>query len=141
VNWDDANAFCRRLTDAIRRGSYPYSARLPRVSEWDEVAPRTIAEIPPTAWLKAPNRKGPRPVTRSGAPGELVDLVGNVSEWMEDDADMAESGAVPGGPFPKAIRGGSYMHEMESALTRDERLPPQDPDLKVGFRIVLVPDS
>ena len=122
IDYADAVAYCLWT-----------GARLPKVSEWEQIAygapssSRRAAEGDVT-WARS---NGPRPVgTRSAdrTLAGLLDLAANVSEWVhpprEPGFDLA----------PGLLKGGSFL---EPLLPLNRRFHPEDlPPQSAGFRVV-----
>lgn len=87
VSWNEANEFCKRLTEAERKaGRMPpgYSYRLPTAAEFEQLAKGTSDAVlagTEIYWHTQP--VGSLPANPSG----LYDIVGNVWEWTDDWAD------------------------------------------------------
>jgi len=75
---------------------------------------------------------GARPDDRS--PAGVVDLAGNVSEWVSDAID---DGSASGPPY-RVIRGGSFADEADALTSANQRaLPPASAHVSIGFRCAL----
>lgn len=154
VSWEDANEFCRLLSDREGR-----SYRLPTEAEW-EWACRNAGR----RWWKGefhPAGNGldeeavgrhldfpvtPYPVgSRSPNDGGIHDMLGNVAEWCADvfaDDGFATAAFVdPKGPvegLKRVVRGGSFK-DNESDFFKRASLLPTEKRPYVGFRVVLEP--
>jgi len=159
VSWNDAVAYCRRLTDRERRsGRLPsgYVYRLPTEAEWEYAAKgagRTQEleyagsnSLDEVAWHENNSEGKSHPVGQK-KPNELglYDMSGNVLEWCHDtyDAGYYAQGpsSDPSGPISQdlpVLRGGSWWHYPPDcrAAGRHNSVP----DLRIyyiGFRVVL----
>lgn len=163
VNWDDAQAFCKWLTEKEAKETLisGYRYRLPTDLEWSAAAmlsgeaggtpadrDRKIVGIypwgatwpPPVGAGNYENRisydrfENTAPVA-SFLPNAngIYDLGGNVWEWCEDYAD--------GGQKSRAVRGGSWDGYDIGMLATSARKAMAQSERKndVGFRIVLAP--
>jgi serine/threonine protein kinase/formylglycine-generating enzyme required for sulfatase activity len=136
VTWEDAEAFCRKLTEAEEK-STGRRYRLPTSEEW-EYACRAGTQtefyhgnrsdhLIEYAWISGNAQASPQPVGRKlpNAWG-LCDMLGNVWEW---------AGPMPGGTF--VHRGGSannLPHQVRCAA-----VVPSDGNTRsgaLGFRVV-----
>jgi formylglycine-generating enzyme required for sulfatase activity len=160
VSWDDAQAFCKWLTDKETRETMisGYKYRLPTDQEWSAAAQlsgeagatpaerdRKIVGIYPwgNAWpppAGAGNYENRIAYDRFDHtapvasflpnPNGIYDLGGNVWEWCEDTMNNG-----------KVVRGGSYQGYEPGLLYSSTRkaFPAAERKTDVGFRIVLVP--
>jgi len=145
VTWDEAAAFCERLTNLEQADSIEgrtiippgYEYRLPRSAEWEYAcragihrAPR-YGELQRVAWTaESGGRFADVGELEANAWG-LHDMLGLVFEWCVDDW---------GGSGQRIIRGGSY-HEP-ARLARASAWMVRDaakPSARVGFRVALGP--
>ena len=144
VSWNDAQEFIARL-NAVGDG---YVYRLPTEAEWEYAtrAGTTGARYGPVeqiAWhggnsrgethragLKAPNRFG------------LYDVLGNVSEWVQDWYGPYAGGVVadPTGPASgtyRGLRGGSWNSGLKAVRSAfRDRAQPHSRHSDVGLRLV-----
>jgi formylglycine-generating enzyme required for sulfatase activity len=153
VNWYDAQAFCRWLSEREGLGPGPLSYRLPTEAEW-EYACRAgttshyhTGDTLPEAFLRkgASLEVGKSPANIWG----LYDMHGNVEEWCHDwygpyktDCQIDPVGYACG-DF-RVLRGGSHstsVYYLRSA-NRMAALP-EDKQWLIGFRVVLgeLPDT
>ncbi len=64
----------------------------------------------------------------------IVDLAGNVAEWVSDKSDKR----APHGPHGRVVRGGSFIDEAGGVLSSTSRsVPPVTAYVSVGFRCAL----
>jgi formylglycine-generating enzyme required for sulfatase activity len=157
VQFDDALAYCRWLSEALER-----TVRLPTEAEWEKAA-RGGTDGQRYPWgndidssrcnfLIDPatkRQRGTRP-TGTYPPNAygLYDVCGNVWEWVADwygpeyygVGDMRD----PRGPEPdsmRIVRGGSWVNDNVAMLrcAYRHRVPPDTYAYSVGFRIVCTP--
>lgn len=161
VNWKDAQAFCKWLTETDQKqgliGNRVY--RLPTDAEWSQ-AVGLPAEQGGTPAEKDGRLKGvypwgaewPPKVGAGNYPNSLTydrfektapagsfrpnalglfDLGGNVWEWCEDWSDSSQKTRV--------LRGGSWFMNLPASLFSSYRrhMPPDERSNDVGFRVVL----
>lgn len=160
VTWDDAQAFCRKVTVLLRARKLigdDDQIRLPSEAEW-EYACRAgtqtaysfgddVKQLTLYCWYKD-NSKGYDPPVGAKKPNPwgLYDMHGYVWEWCADDWFPGYRGAPNDGRPRKAsnkgakkvVRGGSWAHPADQCRSayRDYR-PRNHHDDKVGFRCVL----
>jgi formylglycine-generating enzyme required for sulfatase activity len=152
VSWDDAQEFCRKLSELEKNTIY----RLPTEAEWEYAcrAGTTTAYYwgdsfdPQYAWTKENHDGTTQEIgTRQANPWGLFDMSGNVWEWCGDwySADYSEvreqvdpTGADAG--LYRVIRGGSWYSDPQYCRSAF-RLNPA-PDFRIsylGFRVLAVP--
>jgi formylglycine-generating enzyme required for sulfatase activity len=156
VSWDDAVAFCRRLSglhaDKIAPGDY----RLPTEAEWEYAARAGTSTayffgddataLSDYAWHG--NNSGGRPHAvgqKRPNPFGLCDVLGNVWEWCADafSADYYKQSPVADPPGPPAgagrvVRGASCYPDSVDLFLRCafRHYVPQDfRDFALGFRV------
>jgi formylglycine-generating enzyme required for sulfatase activity len=155
VTWDDAVAFCRKLSEALGRKS-----RLPTEAEW-EYACRAgstgrycfgddEASLGKHAWYAANSLDADYPCTPRGrqkVPNAwgLYDMHGNVAEWCNDwygeDYYVQKAGVDPRGPASggfRVVRGGSW--EDGPWYCRSSWRSGRPPDYRgynLGFRVLV----
>jgi len=141
VTWEEAQAFCQRLTEIERR-----TYRLPHEMEW-EWAARAGSTFAWTGngrpgdmgWHEGNSGHRLYPVGRKlpNAWG-LRDVHGNVAEWCEDWYDPS---GLPGrvAPPPRRVaRGGSSYDPPERCRSAARAAyEPNEPFAGIGFRVVL----
>jgi formylglycine-generating enzyme required for sulfatase activity/WD40 repeat protein len=153
VSWEDADAFCRKLSEREGR-----TYRLPTEAEWewacrnagsvkwamDSLSGSWVDETAVGRHLEFPETTHPVGGRSPGDSG-LYDMFGNVAEWCGDlfaDDGFATARCVdPQGPdkgIKRVIRGGSFQDSGTKFFERSG-LAPQDKRPYVGFRVVLEP--
>lgn len=165
VTWDEAVAFCRRLSDLPDEKRAGRRYRLPTEAEW-EYAARAGSERryhfgdePSAEYANIHlgerdldgRREGRTTPVGSHAPNAfgLCDTCGNVWEWCQDryaaDYYTASPEDDPAGPAAgtgRVVRGGDYFHSAHDSrsanrdFTRASRR-----DLGNGFRVVCEPSE
>ncbi len=152
VQYDDALAYCRWLSDTIAR-----PARLPTEAEWEKAARAGTdglrypwgRDIDPSRgnFLTDPaikHQRGTRP-TGTYPPNAygLYDVCGNVWEWIADwyspDYGLGEM-RDPRGPQSgnmRIVRGGSWLNDDVAMLrcAYRHKVPPDTYAYSIGFRI------
>ena len=147
VSWDDVQEFLRRLNTAAGGNVY----RLPTEAEWEDAARAgTVGDrygpLDEIAWCDD-NDIGTHPVGQKAAnPWGLHDMMGNVSEWVQDWYGEYPGGSVvdPVGPpsgSDRVRRGGNWSHSGWSCRVskRGYADPGDRPDgyeEYVGFRLL-----
>jgi formylglycine-generating enzyme required for sulfatase activity len=154
VRYDDAQAYCRWLSDALGR-----VVRLPTEAEWEKAARGGLEalrypwgdDIDPSRgnYLADPSVKRERGTRPTGTypPNAygLYDVSGNVWEWVSDwySAEYYGLGEMrdPLGPSTgsmRIVRGGSWVNDDVSMLRCAYRhqVPPDTYAHSIGFRIV-----
>jgi len=147
VSWNDAQAFCRWLTEKDRsegKLKEGQSYRLPREVEWNQAVGNTQFpwgdQWPPPYGagnygqsLGVDNYENTSPVGSFRAnPYGLYDMGGNVWQWCEDWYDSSQRYRV--------LRGASWGNLVRDGLLSSYRAyyPPGARYYDVGFRCVLV---
>ena len=164
VSWNDAVAFCERLSADTGR-----TVRLPTEAEWEYacragtttpfafgeiLSSKTDANFDGASTTYGGGAKGPflKETTPVGSYAAnawgLYDMHGNVWEWCQDwynkayykDAP-AEDPQGPPSAAERVIRGGSFTYPPVCCRTADRyRREPEDSSRRgLGFRVVLVP--
>jgi formylglycine-generating enzyme required for sulfatase activity len=129
VSWDDAVAYCKRLTDQERaagRITAQQVYRLPSEAEW-EYAARSgttgarYGQLDAIAWYNL-NAGGQNQPIKGKQPTVwgLYDMLGNVWEWCADWYGTYQTGSLtdptgPGSGTSRVRRGGSRADEAEAA--------------------------
>jgi formylglycine-generating enzyme required for sulfatase activity len=165
VNWEDAIAFCRRLSEATGR-----TFRLPTEAEWEYACRagaggnycygEALAKLDRYAWFDANtydlgHRYAHRVGRKKSNAWGLYDMHGNVWEWCGDryaaDAYAKAAHSVdptgPGSGTRRSLRGGSWYDrrwysEGAMAPCRSAARTGADPAFRnwfIGFRVVMVP--
>jgi eukaryotic-like serine/threonine-protein kinase len=162
VSWDEAQEFCRRLSDRPEERAAQRVYRLPTEAEWeyacragsetayafgDEIdASQAHTEYEP---LQRPVAVGSFPANGFG----LFDMHGNVAEWCADwfdlDYYLNAPSVDPTGPSSsritvgggRVVRGGSFLRPREATSGERSWRPPDLRTADLGFRVVcrLVP--
>ena len=150
VSWMDAEAYCRWLS--LRSGR---AFRLPSEAEWEKAARDRYPWGPGPPAASLVNMKGSgdgfaftAPVgsfPAGASPYDILDMAGNVWEWMADWYDpgyyQASPGRDPRGPASgttRAVRGGSWANGMELIRSGNRSSERPDAFLNVlGFRVAM----
>jgi formylglycine-generating enzyme required for sulfatase activity len=151
VNWFDAMAYCRWLSDEWGRQA-ALRARLPTEAEW-EFAARGGVEAKLYPWGDAPRvcdagrwQRGPEPVAGFEPNGYgLFDMCENVHEWCSDWYDAgyyavspAENPQGPAHGARRASRGGAWRHHVKcSRCAARSSIPPEFRYADYGFRVAV----
>jgi formylglycine-generating enzyme required for sulfatase activity len=151
VSWDDAQAFCRWLTQKTG-----VTHRLPREVEW-EAAARGGLVLEPYPWgRELPNAGGryranyypndfdddgfrlTAPVGSFPANGYgLFDMAGNVSEWCADDKTPLGGRSPFAAPDYRIRKGGSWRSRARDLRCAAHKFaPPHTSDGFIGFRVL-----
>ena len=162
LSWDDAVAFCEKLSGLVGR-----TYRLPSEAEWEyacRAKTTTPFNVGPTITTDLANYNGnetygngPKGIFREettdggGFPPNtfgLYDMHGNVWEWCQDVWHSNYQGAPTDGSAwvdgddqaQRVLRGGSWVGRPVYCRSADRlRNPRDDIDVDGGFRVVLVP--
>jgi WD40 repeat protein len=158
VSWEDANTFCRKLSEAMREKWRGFVCRLPTEAEW-EYACRAgtntrycfgedAARLGEHAWFTDNAWGMTHPVGRKkpNAWG-LYDMHGNVCEWCQDWYDekyyagsQVDNPAGPTQASSRVSRGGGWGDDARSCRSaRRRRSRPARRYFNLGFRVALVP--
>ena len=166
LTWNDAQAFCKKLTEQTKQ-----AARLPTEAEWEyscRAGTRTAyysgdtdKDLDRVAWYDANSNNRTHPVGQKDANVfGLYDMHGNVFQWCEDfyGEYLKEAVIDPRGPAEGAarvMRGGSWFIDTQRVLrggswhndpghcrsaNRDGN-DPGDVSSDHGFRVVVAPPS
>jgi formylglycine-generating enzyme required for sulfatase activity len=133
VTWDEANTFCRWIGGRLptehewERAARGPSDRDARISPWGDSAPTCeqaqfhgCTPSGPTAILLRP---------AGASPEGVLDLVGNVREWVADEVDRDASGRAK-----RVLRGGSFA-------TRPDQIRISKRDVEVATHGVFDPTA
>jgi hypothetical protein len=137
VSWDQANDFCRKVTQLDREaGVLPddWEYRLPTEAEWEcacragSAEPR-YGEPPDVAWYRDNADEKPHAVGQKmpNAWG-FQDMLGNVWEWCQDWFHMASSA--------RSVRGGSYYNSARFCRAAQRCGFGSFPGRYCGFRLL-----
>lgn len=158
VTWDEANQFCRRLSDLEKRryrlpteAEWEYACRAGTVTPWSHGV--DVDQLEKFAWYGANSQSSSHLVGRRlPNPWGLYDLHGNVAEWCSDlyDSSYYQKSPLqnPTGPSQgtaqstRISRGGHW--ESSAASVRSGYRGTNSSSVsspKVGFRVVLEIDS
>ena len=158
VSWEEAQTFCRWMTDATGR-----TVRLPSEAEWEKAARGTDGRLYPwgDAWNRAAlnTSDGGSGLTEAvtshspagDSPYRACDMAGNVWEWTADwYAEDTHQKAVASGGVPcdppgpdsgthRVLKGGSHFQRQNStrAATRHKYIP-RSRCYDIGFRVVIM---
>ena len=162
VSWEDAMAYCQRLTRLHRdTGAIPdsYEYRLPTEAEWEYACragsttayshgdDRDGAELADFAWFTNNSDSSPHTVgAQRPNPWGLYDMHGNVWEWCLDRLTEADRGQLHTNEVSTATghlrvaRGGSWLYSAPHcrSANRDEYAAGNRCS-DVGFRVVMAP--
>ena len=145
VSWEEASAFCRRLSERTGRryllpteAQWEYAARGRGLTSHDDIA---IA-----AWYEGNSEGSSHPVAQRqpNALG-LYDMFGNIWEWCNDwfapyDAVQQHNPTGPVSGTERVLRGGSWIIEAEYCRpTYRNANQPTSRDRNYGFRVVCLP--
>ena len=170
VSWDDARAFCGRLT-ALLPEPPEDTVRLPTEAEWEYAcragtdaglysgreltsALGECKNLGPLAWYDENSGKRTHPVKEKAANGwGLYDMLGNVWEWCRDEWHDGSHGAAPddgrtGLATPKVggqlrvVRGAGWGSVARTCRCAYRSMYPAERSVHfLGFRLVLAPSS
>ena len=144
VSWDDVQEFIRKLNAVVGEQRY----RLPTEAEWEYAARAgtngdRYGNLDAIAWHKDNSGGRTHPVGQK-APNEwgLHDMLGNVSEWVQDWYGGYPGGSVtdPRGPvsgLSRVNRGGSLGSDARSCRASYRLFDsPGDCFINLGFRLL-----
>ena len=154
VSWNDAVAFCQRLSEMPEEKATGHVYQLPTEAEWEYACRAgtttkysfgdSDSELGNYAWYYENSGDRSHAVgLKKPNPWGLYDMYGNVSEWCYDGYDGYESGSVTD-PInqlrlrgEQVIRGGSWNRNSGycSSAWRN-KLTPDFRRLHLGFRVV-----
>lgn len=156
VSWDEAQAFCARLTAREQQaGRLPHDwvYTLPTDAQWDQFAVGTELAGAVTSLEQTRDHPEPAGASKPNALG-LYDVVGNVWEWCADwyDNRIRRKDANPdlpylpldGGPpeeLYKVLRGGAWDTGAADGFKLASRLryAPGMSNRRTGFRVICSP--
>ena len=154
VSWDDAQAFCKKLSEQTTD-----RVRLPTEAEWEYscragtkttyYSGDTDKDLDRVAWYDANSKGTTHPVGQKEANiFGLYDMHGNVWQWCQDwygeDYYGKSEAENPQGPSKgswRLLRGGTLSHAPVSCRSahRVRCNPGLRDDNRLGFRVVMVP--
>ena len=155
VSWDDAMAFCRKLTERERaagRLSEGYAYTLPTEAQWEYACRAATTgsyagDLNAMAWYDENSGKKTHAVgTKQTNAWGLSDMHGNVWEWCLDwDASypggsVTDPGGAPSGSY-HVFRGGGWNLSAHFCRSAD-RIDYHSPVFRLyylGFRLALAP--
>ncbi|MCY2991657.1 MAG: formylglycine-generating enzyme family protein [Planctomycetota bacterium] len=158
VSWDDAVAFCQRLSETAEERTAGRRYRLLTEAEWEYACQagsttmfsfgNSADKLRNYAWYKANSDSKTHPVgqKKPNAWG-LYDMHGNVLEWCDDWKGGYASGTVadPSGPVSGVVRvnrGGAFGNStMGSRSALRSSHPPESRLQHIGFRLALSPSG
>ena len=122
VSWNDAQEFCRKLTQGSRESNGLRPGRefaLPSEGQWKTFVGDAL-QNPELAVIKqdGPERVGSRRANQFG----LHDVRGNVAEWT----------------LEKQLIGGSFQAPVLDTLAKEDPGDPETREKDIGFRVILV---
>lgn len=166
VSWQDAEQFCKALTDceatggALRRGER-YS--LPTEAQWEyacRAGSRTTycceaKELREYAWIDSSrsdaNRHPQKVGTKKPNAWRLHDMHGNVGEWCMDWRTQRLPGGIdpvvtekdPQEAAERMVRGGNWddFSPYCASGCRGKSMAPDERTSQVGFRVILIPSE
>jgi formylglycine-generating enzyme required for sulfatase activity len=168
VSWEDAQAFCRRMSELAEEKQFKRRYALPTEAQWEHACrggepsstpfhlgaslsaaqanfdgrhPYGGGEVGPWLW-----RTSPVGAYKAVNAFGLYDLHGNVWEWCADWFDEGYYGSSPGkdptGPATgqsRVLRGGSWCHPALHCRTAfRDALEPDIGSFDFGFRVALL---
>ena len=156
VSWDDAMAFCRKLTERERaafRLPEGYAYTLPTEAQW-EYACRAgttgdyAGNLDSMGWYDQNSRRTTHPVGQKQANAwGLFDMHGNVWEWCADwygnypGGSVTDPTGVPSGS-DRVYRGGGWNDTASASHSAYRNgSEPGRREIFRGFRLALAPSS
>jgi formylglycine-generating enzyme required for sulfatase activity len=156
VSWEDAQEFCRKLTERERAaGRLPkgYVYRLPTEAEWEYAcragagdAELALGSVSDGGWHRENSGGGTHAVGQKKANAwGLCDMRGNVWEWCADwmgdypESSETDPTGAPSGTR-RVLRGGGWL-DLPGQCSPAARIgyAPSIRDADLGFRIALSP--
>lgn len=151
ITWDEAQEFCRRLSDLDAEREAGRHYRLPTEAEWSwacrgdagtrEFFGNQAAWLADYAWLAEGTH---RVATKAPSARGLFDMLGNVGEWCQDwYAPLSTTTTIdsqgPATGTRRVVRGGTAdaTDGPPSGALR-QSAPPGVRSAQIGFRVVLI---
>ena len=128
ITWEEAQGFCRRLTEMSRDLPEGMAYRLPSELEWQPAALAGRSEVDLSqAWLATDRLH--QVAKHQPNPWGLYDMSGNVAEWCIE---------VPGAGDLRVLRGGGWSDSLDNGRSESRAsVPASTRSQAIGFRIVL----
>ncbi len=150
VTWDNAVAYCKKLTDQDRNAgkiTLQQAYRIPTEAEWEYAARAgrsnlSLIELNAIAWFNGNQSTGTHSVKTKKPNGwGIYDMLGNMHEWCSDWIDVltSEPQTDPFGPLSginKVARGSVFSLPAIPYMSLGYRYG-MDPKLGIGFRPAL----
>ncbi|MCY2990257.1 MAG: formylglycine-generating enzyme family protein [Planctomycetota bacterium] len=152
VSWEDAVAFCQRLSEVAEERVAGRTYRLPTEAEWEYACRagstgkysfgESEAELGKSAWYNKNSGNTTHPVGAKQANAwGLCDMHGNVWEWCQDwygpyAAGQASDPSGSGAASLRVLRGGSWCDGGRICRSAYRlRIGPGGRNLVIGFRV------
>ena len=153
VSWYDAVAYCKWLTDKMKKWGLDWTIQLPTEAQWEKAARGSDGRIYPWGDEPDPNRMnfedtgiGSSSLVgcfRGGeSPYGLYDMAGNVYEWCQDEYeenskdDSINPKRHKHGDY-RVIRGGSWLHPAKHCRSASRNRNGSDlRSFRLGFRLL-----
>ncbi|MEZ6061805.1 MAG: formylglycine-generating enzyme family protein [Planctomycetaceae bacterium] len=158
ISWDDANEFCRRMSELPSEKSAGNTYRLPTEAEWEyacRAGTTTVFSFGDNdegaedyGWFNVNSERTTHPVAgKLPNPWGLYDMHGNVAEWCSDLYGEYSSAPVtdPAGGESgdkRVLRGGGWFYVAENARsTHRDAYPSSTTYVGLGFRLLALPSD
>jgi len=150
VSWDDAQAFCKKLTEQTKQ-----NVRLPTEAEWEYACRAgtttayhsgdSEADLARVAWYYRNSNSTTHPVGQKEANTfGLYDMHGNIGQWCQDYWDenyySISPEENPQGPDQGAVRllrGGSWYHKFLGCRSAYRHMLNPGNRNGIGFRVMV----